>query len=107
MHPSGPAGHLPSRGGKGRWSASHVNHGIGHGFEDGSVQAQRVGGLGIVGDDAAVHDVEFGNVAAVQDIHSHLAGVGAELRVVDAAGGEGTGGNEGIRAGVVVSQYYL
>ena len=43
----------------------------------------------------------FGNRAAQQDVHSHVGGVGAELGVVDAAGGEGSGGYEGIRAGVV------
>ena len=45
--------------------------------------------------------MEFGDCAAAQDIHSHLAGVGAKLGVIDAAGGEGAGGNEGICAGVV------
>ena len=45
--------------------------------------------------------MEFRNRAAQQDVHSHVGGVGAKLGVVDAAGGEGSGGYEGIRAGVV------
>ena len=43
----------------------------------------------------------LGEVAAQQDVCGQIGGVGAQLRVVHAAGNEGSGGNEGVSAGVV------
>ena len=43
----------------------------------------------------------FGNRAAQKNVDGHIGGVGAQLRVVHAAGGEGTGGDEGVCARVV------
>ena len=45
--------------------------------------------------------MELGNGAAFQNIEGHIGGVLAQLGVVDAAGGEGAGLNEGVSAGVV------
>lgn len=76
-------------------------HGVGHGSEGAVVNAQGGGGFGVDGDDASVHHVEFRNRAAQQDVHSHVGGVGAELGVVDAAGGEGTVADKGVSPGIV------
>ena len=45
--------------------------------------------------------MELGNRAALQNVKGHVGGVGAQLGVVDAAGGEAAGLYEGVRAGVV------
>ena len=44
---------------------------------------------------------EITDFAAQQNIHGHLGGVGAQLGVVDTAGGEGACLDEGVGAGVV------
>ena len=64
------------------------------------IDAQGVGGLGVDGDDAAVHDVVFRHGAGLEDIEGHVGGVGAKLGVVDAAGGERAGRDEAVRAGI-------
>ena len=48
------------------------------------IDAQGVGGLGVDGDDAAVHDVVRGDNAGLEDVERHVGGVGAQLGVVDA-----------------------
>ena len=64
------------------------------------VYAQRSGGLGVDGDDAAVHNVVGGHGAGFQHVQRHIGGVGAQFGIVDAAGGESAGGDEAVGTGV-------
>ncbi len=69
-------------------------------IEGAVVDAQGGGGLGVDGDDAAVHDVVRGDNAGLEDVERHVGGVGAQLGVVDAAGCKRTCRDEAVRAGV-------
>ena len=64
------------------------------------VNAQRGGGLGVDGDDAAVHDMVLRHSAGLQNLQRHIGGVGAQLGIVDAAGGEGACRDKAVRAGI-------
>ena len=78
----------------------YFDDGAGQIMESAVVEVQGCGGLGVDGDDAAVHDVVLGHGAGLQHIQGHIGGVGAKLGVVDAAGSKSTGGNKAVRARV-------
>ena len=57
----------------------NFDHGAGQIIESAVVQVQGCGGLGVDGDDAAVHDVVLRHGAGLQDVQRHIGGVGAAM----------------------------
>ena len=105
---------FPRREGRGKGSSFAVEAGslvlggrdlddCAHVVEAGVVKAHRGGGIGVDGDDAAVHQVVVLHaVHAVGDGGvGEVGGLGAEVGVVHAAGGVSAVADEGVSAGVV------